>query len=143
MKNHRCKIIALVAGLCLGIIGAALAAPTTKTIVPGEQPYGDIQGLAPKKAGDVCVTTTIHHAADTIAVFNLFTSNRWYSKTEWKVVKATDGTAFPVERRLGNNTTGPVSSSGEMVINREYTTYTLKPFGNNTSAVLRACQSRN
>lgn len=132
--------LAIAAGLALAI--------TTSTVPPGTiqsvngEVLQNVQAIAPKQAGNVCVTKTIHNASNTIAVFNLYTSNRWYQKADWKVVNSATGADYVVQRKLGNNTSGTPGASGCLTVNREYTTYTLSPFGNNTSATLRVCQDR-
>lgn len=135
MKSHRFKIIALAIGLCIGIAFAAFAAaPAAKPVAPGVS-----QG--PMKAGNVCVTKTIHNAGN-IQTFNLYTSKVWYGKADWKVVNSATGADFVVQRKLGNNTTGTPGSSGSLAVNREYTSYTLATFGTATSASITACQDR-
>lgn len=126
--------------------GAALAI-TTVAVQPGQPLYADgqviqnIQATAPKKAGAVCVSKTIHNAGD-IATFNLYTSGRWYGKADWKVVNSATGADFVVQRKLGSNTAGMPGSSGSLTVNREYSTYKLATFGANTSAAITACQDR-
>lgn len=135
MKNHSVKIIALVIGLCAGFAMSAIAAaPTPKAIAPGV-------GQGPVKAGNVCVSKTIHNAGN-IAVFNLYTGKTWYGKADWKVVNSSTGADFIVQRKLGNNTSGTPAANGSLVVNREYTSYTLATFGNGTSASITACQDR-
>lgn len=131
--------------MLIGLLAGAALAITTNTVLPGTMPYYDgqvvqnIQAIAPKKAANVCVSKTIHNAGD-IAVFNLYTSNRWYQKVDWHVVKSSDGTDFVVQRKLGDNTIGMVDSKGSLTVNREYGSYTLATFGNNTSAGLTICR---
>lgn len=138
----------MLAVIALSLVGLAIAAPSTSTVGAGSMPYHDgtvvqnVRDTSPKKGGNVCVTKTIHNKSDTIAVFNLYTSKSWYKKADWQVVKTADGTPFVVQRKLGNNSVGSVGSSGSLAVNREYTTYALAPFGNNTSASLTACQDR-
>lgn len=134
MRNHSIKIIALVIGLCAGFAFSVFAAPTTKTVAPGV-------GQGPVKAGNVCVSKTIHNAGN-IATFNLYTAKSWYGKADWKVVNSATGADFVVQRKLGSNTAGTPGASGSIVVNREYTTYTLATFGGATSASITACQDR-
>jgi len=134
MKNHFCKIIALVIGLCAGFAMAAIAAPAVKAVAPGV-------GQGPTKAGNVCVSKTIHNAGN-ITTFNLYTSKVWYGKADWKVVNSATGADFIVQRKLGSNTAGTPGANGNLAVNREYTTYTLATFGSNTSASITACQDR-
>jgi hypothetical protein len=116
-------------------------------VLPGQPLYEDgtvmqhTTASAPNQNGPVCVTQTIHHAG-TIATFNLYTSNRWYKKADWTVVKSADGTPFVVQRKLGSSTTGTPGDHGSLAVNRQYASYTLATFGNNTSASITACQDR-
>jgi hypothetical protein len=133
--------------LIIGLMAGAALAITTVAVKPGEMPFSNgapiqnIQATAPNKAGNVCVTKTIHNAGD-IVTFNLYTSNRWYQKADWQAVKSTDGSAFIVQRKLGSNTAGTVGSSGSLTVNREYSSYKLATFGTATSATLTLCQDR-
>lgn len=145
MKN---RVIIFCSFLLIGLIAgmAFAAAPATRTVNPGAMnTYNDVVvqsgPMSPNKNGNVCVTKTIHNAGN-IQTFNLYTSNRWYQRAEWQAVKASDGTAFIVQRKLGNNSAGTPGSSGSLTVNRQYTTYTISTFGNNTSAELNICQDR-
>ncbi|MDA8413022.1 MAG: hypothetical protein M0023_04450 [Desulfobacteraceae bacterium] len=144
------KKLSLISILALSIliIAAAAFAITTYTVKPGQPVYADgviVQNAtapAPLKAGNVCIVKTIHNAGD-IATFNLYSSNSWYRQANWQAVKSADGSAFIVQRKLGNNTTGSVGDHGSLTVNREYSTYTLSTFGNATSASVTLCQDRN
>lgn len=145
MKN---KIAIVCSFLLLGLLaGAALAIPPTVASKAGDmQIYGgeviqNSQATAPKAAGAVCVTKTIHNAGD-IATFRLYSSNRWYQKADWKAVNSATGADFIVQRKLGANSSGMPGANGSLTVNREYTTYKLATFGNATSASITVCQDR-
>lgn len=137
------KLLCLSGLMVLAVaVSAFAAAAVTEKVAPGQVFTGQGDTLAPWKGGDVCVPVTIHNASNTVATFNLHSSGRWFHKVGWKVVNSTTGADFIVQRMLGNNTTGIPGASGALTVNRQYPTMTLKPFGNGTSASVRACISR-
>lgn len=141
MKNKKMLIVGVT--LLVLVAAAGAYAITTATVPPGTvQNYpGAPQDIAPKQGATVCVDKVIHNASDAVT-FNLYSSGRWFSRAAWKVVNSATGADFVVQRKVGNSATGMPGSSGTLAVNREYTTYKLTPFGNNTSATLRFCQDR-
>ncbi len=115
---------------------------TTYAEKPGDMPVfqnqvvQNVTATAPMKAGSVCSTKVLTHGG-TIGVFNLYTSGKWYAKSDWSVTKA-DGTAVTVKRTVGDNTAYMPGSSGSVTVNREYATYKLATFSNTSTAAANA-----
>lgn len=134
------RIIAGIVCAVMLVLAVTAFGISTQTVKPGQPMYQDgvvmqnNAATAPLKSFARTGATAVNKGR-AICTFNLYSGASWFKKADVCVTDNT-GAAKPVRYYLGNNTASMIAPSGcfGITTNREYTTVSVAPFSNASSA---------